>query len=348
MTNLATTHIAMAQSAYDQLQVIRDALCNSPELTAKTDIQSVAHLVDNKIVDNQTTETDLYSLPGDDCAAIPNGDGYQLLAMEGMLPEFVKQDPWHAGWSSVMANVSDIAAMGGRATAVVNAYWHHDQAEAAQMLKGIKKACDVFGVRLAGGHTSMSASHQAGLAVSVLGYATHLLSCHHLRPGQCVYMVADLNGQWHGDKPYWNAVTGKKREQIRSMWNLLPEIAESGLVTSAKDISNGGVLGTLLMMLELTKLGATIDLNEIPAPAGQVDFIRWLKAFQSFGFLLAGPPEHAMEVQQYFSSYHITCKPIGTITERPTVVFDYYEASMEFWDLAQKPITGITFADRKP
>ncbi|WVM89251.1 AIR synthase related protein [Halopseudomonas pachastrellae] len=49
-----------------------------------------------------------------------------MLAIEGMIPRFVEQAPWFAGWSAVMANVSDIAAMGGRATAVVNAYWHHD------------------------------------------------------------------------------------------------------------------------------------------------------------------------------------------------------------------------------
>jgi AIR synthase-related protein len=341
-TNIAINNVASASNANDQLRVIRDALCNSPELNAKEDIQSVANTIDNQI-----PEIDLYSLPGDDCAAIRCSDGYQLLAIEGMLPDFVKHDPWHAGWSSVMANLSDIAAMGGRATAVVNAYWHHDQVEAAQMFKGIQKACEVLGIRLAGGHVSMSSSHQAGLAVAVLGYATHLLSCHHLHPGQCVYMAVDLSGQWHADKPYWNAVTGKPREQIQTMWNLLPEVAESGLVTSAKDISNGGVLGTLLMMLELNKLGATIDLNEIPKPENQVEIIRWLKAFQSFGFLLAGPPEHATEVEQYFGAHHITCKPIGMITEQPTVVFDYNDASMEFWDLAQKPITGMSYADRK-
>jgi selenophosphate synthetase-related protein len=60
---------------------------------------------------------------GDDCAAIPDGDGFLLLAIEGFMNEFVAGDPWFAGWCSVMVNVSDVAAMGGRPIAVVDAIW---------------------------------------------------------------------------------------------------------------------------------------------------------------------------------------------------------------------------------
>ncbi len=34
---------------------------------------------------------------GDDCAAIPDGDGYLLFAIEGFMNEFVAGDPWFAG-----------------------------------------------------------------------------------------------------------------------------------------------------------------------------------------------------------------------------------------------------------
>lgn len=52
--------------------------------------------------------------PGDDAAAIkrPEG-GWDLLAGEGFMPQFVNDDPWFAGWCGVMVNLSDIAAMGG-------------------------------------------------------------------------------------------------------------------------------------------------------------------------------------------------------------------------------------------
>ncbi len=60
---------------------------------------------------------------GDDCAAIADGDGYLLFAIEGMVSDFVRDMPWFAGYSSVMVNVSDIYAMGGRPIAVVDALW---------------------------------------------------------------------------------------------------------------------------------------------------------------------------------------------------------------------------------
>ena len=34
-----------------------------------------------------------------------------LLACEGMQPELVQEDPWFAGWSAVLVNLNDIAAM---------------------------------------------------------------------------------------------------------------------------------------------------------------------------------------------------------------------------------------------
>ena len=51
---------------------------------------------------------------GDDAAAIPDGNGYLLLAIEGFVEDFVAADPWFAGYCGIMVNVSDILAMGGR------------------------------------------------------------------------------------------------------------------------------------------------------------------------------------------------------------------------------------------
>lgn len=39
---------------------------------------------------------------GDDCALIPDGSGYKLLAIEGFINRFVAEDPWFAGWCGVI------------------------------------------------------------------------------------------------------------------------------------------------------------------------------------------------------------------------------------------------------
>lgn len=76
---------------------------------------------------------------GDDCAAIPDGDGYLLFAAEGMLPAFVAGDPWFAGYSAVMVNLSDVAAMGGWPLAVTDVIWSA-RAEAETIWEGMKAA----------------------------------------------------------------------------------------------------------------------------------------------------------------------------------------------------------------
>src|ERR1700761_8725971 len=108
-----------------QLADIAQTLRRSPGIVAKADIAVAAkHL-----------GLSASSVPvGDDCAAIPDADGYLLFAIEGFINAFVAADPWFAGWCGVMVNVSDVAAMGGRPVAVVDAVWCDGASQAEQLL----------------------------------------------------------------------------------------------------------------------------------------------------------------------------------------------------------------------
>ncbi|WP_028876850.1 sll0787 family AIR synthase-like protein [Teredinibacter turnerae] len=330
--------VAAGHDAQSALLNLCDTLRGLPEIAAKRAIQLAAAQA-QEIAPVPLTLTQRYALPGDDCAAFAVADGYQLLAMEGMLPDFVRTDPRAAGWSSVMVNISDIAAMGGRPTAVVNAYWHADGAQAGELLSHMKRACDVFGVTFAGGHSSLREDYTPHLAVAIMGEARRLLSSYHVAAGQRLFMLTDLTGSWHGNLPYWGCVGGKTPEQIRAQWAVPAELAEAGLAVAAKDISNGGVLGTLIMMLELTGCGATLDLSAIPRPPG--DLLRWLRAFQSYGFLLAVEPDKVSGLLNYFRASHLTCCPVGEITDSGTILLDDAGATCEFWNLQQQPLTGL-------
>ncbi|SIR49379.1 sll0787 family AIR synthase-like protein [Pseudacidovorax sp. RU35E] len=286
---------------------------------------------------------------GDDCAVLPLPDGgHQLLAIEGLMPDFVQQQPWFAGYSAVMVNLSDVAAMGGRPTAVVDALWSADEATTAELLRGMRAACAQYGVPLVGGHTNLR-SGSAQLAVAVLGRAERLISSFAARPGDRLLVATDLRGAWQGDAPFWNASTSAPAARLQADLALLPQLAEAGLVDAGKDISMAGVLGTLLMLLECSGCGARVELERLPCPPrthGGPDWhadsdvahaarLRWLGAFPSFGFVLAVRPALAAEVQARFAEHGIACADVGEVQVGTRLDVALGEEQACLWDLAE-------------
>ncbi|MGO4154140.1 sll0787 family AIR synthase-like protein [Cupriavidus sp. YAF13] len=269
---------------------------------------------------------------GDDCAAIADHDGYLLFAIEGMVRDFIDARPWFAGYSAVMVNVSDIYAMGGRPLAVVDAIWSNGVADAAEVLKGMAAASAAYGVPIVGGHSNARSDH-AQLAVAIVGRARRLLSSFAARPGDRLLMAVDLRGAFAEPYPYWNASTEAPPARLRADLELLPALAEDGLCAAAKDISMAGTLGTALMLLECSGVGARIDLDRIPAPAG-VPMARWLTAFPSYGFLLAVREQDAERVSERFRARDIACAEIGVIDDSRRVTIGAGSERALLWDFA--------------
>jgi uncharacterized protein len=269
---------------------------------------------------------------GDDCAAIADGDGHLLFAIEGFVDDFVQGMPWFAGWSGVMVNLSDIAAMGGRAIAVVDALWARDGAAGAPVLQGMAAASAAYGVPIVGGHTNHRSARQ-GLAVAVLGRARQLLSSFNARPGDQLVMAVDLRGAFEDPHPFWNAATSAPPARLRGDLELLPQLAEAGLADTAKDISMAGCIGTALMLLECSRVGANIDLQALPRPAG-VALPRWLQAFPSYGFLLSVRPPQVAAVCDRFAAREIAVAAIGEVTVSPEVWLQHGSERALLWNLA--------------
>jgi AIR synthase-related protein len=276
---------------------------------------------------------------GDDCAAIPDGDGYLLLAMEGLLPEFVATDPWFAGWCAVLVNVSDIYAMGGRPIALVDALWSQTLEQADLLWQGMMAAAQALAVPIVGGHSNCHSPYE-GLAVAILGRAQALLTSFSAQPGDHLLLVIDLMGQLHPRYPFWDAATLASGEKLRSDLALLPYLAEQGLCQTAKDISMGGLLGTTLMLLETSGCGAILNIDAIPCPP-QVPLATWLTCFPSYGFLLSLPAVRIQPVQDLFHRHQLTCEPVGEVTDGSHLSLYWQGESLIFWDLDQTPLTGF-------
>lgn len=281
---------------------------------------------------------------GDDCAAIPEGDGYLLFAIEGFMNEFVAADPWFAGWCGVMVNLSDIAAMGGRPVAVVDAIWADGEVNAAPVLEGMRAAAEMFGVPIVGGHTNIRTA-QSQLSVAVLGKANALLTSFDARPGQRLIAAIDHRGAYREPFSNWNAATTAPIGRQRADLEILPQIAEAGLCHAAKDISQGGIIGTAIMLAECSGVGIDIDIHAVPVPP-DVTMSRWLESFPSFGYLLSVAPEHVDAVIARFAARDITAADIGAITASATVAICSGADHRTIFDHAATPLLGMVEPER--
>ncbi|NIE64285.1 sll0787 family AIR synthase-like protein [Burkholderia sp. Ax-1719] len=280
---------------------------------------------------------------GDDCAALPDGDGWLLFAAEGMVSDLIEAMPWFAGYCSVLVNVSDVCAMGGRPLAVVDVIWSKGLAPAAPVLEGMAAAARQLGVPIVGGHSN-ARSERTQLAVAILGRAKRLLSSFAARPGDRLMMAVDLRGAFVEPYPYWNAATEAPAERIRGDLALLAQIAEEGLCESAKDISMAGIAGTAMMLAECSRVGVRIDLERVPRPA-DVDLSRWMQIFPSFGYLLSVAPRNVDAVRARFEVRGIACDEIGEIHAEPTIDLSLSGEIRTAWRLDEQAF--IVPADRR-
>jgi AIR synthase-related protein len=306
------------------------------ELDLKRDIQIAARAF-GRASQSAWFPTAAPILNGDDAAALPDGDGYVLFAAEGMRTEFLAADPWFCGFCSVLVNLNDIAAMGGRPWAITDVLFM-GAGENERVLEGMVAASEAFGVPIVGGHTSRVGGNSF-LAVSVLGRARRLISGHAARAGQVLLVAVDLRGTFRGLGGNFNAATTAPSDQLRRQLSLLPELAEAGLVSAGKDISMAGVCGSLLMMLETSQVGGRLDLAALPAPP-DVEVFRWLNAFPSFGFVLSVEPSAVSTVCAQFGAAGVACAPVGEVTAGSRLEITHGNERALYWDLSE-PLTGF-------
>jgi AIR synthase-related protein len=305
-------------------------LRQSTGLAAKSDIASVARSLG-------LSGTDAIAV-GDDCAAIPDGDSYLLFAIEGFMNEFVAGDPWFAGWCGAMVNISDVAAMGGRPIAIVNAIWANGEDQAVPVLEGLKQAAHVYSVPVVGGHTNVR-TDRGQLSVAILGRAQKLLTSFDAEPGDVLVAAIDLRGRYREPFSNWEAATDAPAARLRGDLEVLPAIAEAGLSRAAKDISQGGIVGTAAMLAECSGVAIDIDLRSIPRPDG-VPLERWLLTFPSFGYLLAVKPWSAAETIARFATRNIAAAAIGTVSHGSRVAVSDGTSTETIWDFAKAPLIG--------
>lgn len=274
---------------------------------------------------------------GDDCAVIPQTDGWETLVSTDMLVEgvhFLLEDisPYQLGWKSAAVNFSDIAAMGGTpsgsflAIAVpctTGAGWLEE------FLHGYRDISGEYGFPLLGGDTS-SSPDRVSICVTVLGKAPAGTSLKRssARPGDLICVTGFTGDSAAGLDA---VLKGRPREGevpylIDRHYLPHPRIAEgmslarTDGVHAMMDISDG-IGSDIRHIMEESGVGAEIDVDRLPLSdelraycrrfgADPLDFA--LNGGEDYELLFTASPQASIDVPHTV---------IGQITENRGLVW---------------------------
>ena len=290
---------------------------------------------------------------GDDAAAVRLAAGQVLLITTDLLVEQVHFDFTTAtfedvGYKAAVANLSDIAAMGGRPEYLVVAIaipQSRTQGEIIELYRGMMLACRQFGVELVGGDTSAS-PHSLFLCITMTGSVRSdwALTRDGARVGDFVYVTGALGDSLAGlDLLTQTRVDGPTLKQLnrqlgpRAVQYLIdrhlrptPRIKEAQwlsryrLATAAIDLSDG-LSGDLVHLCEQSGVGAEIEISALPmsracrayASFRRLDPSRMaLKGGEDYELLFTVAPKKATALERLAKRMRLRWTRIGTILSK--------------------------------
>ncbi len=318
-----------------ELDGIVKAIREFPGITRKKTIQDVVRFLPTD------TFANVHASEGEDAAAIEFGDSYLLFAADGIMESLLKTNPYYAGYFAVLVNVNDIAAMGGKALAMVDVISVKDDKICSQMLKGMERAVKKFNVPIVGGHTHPDCMYHA-IDISIIGSVPKdqvILSSTAVN-GDDIVFVIDTDGFYPPDLEYaFDTTTNKDDKIVQDQMDAMCTVASEKLAHAAKDMSNPGSVGTMGMLLETSSMGGCIDIDLIPKPEG-VDMIQWLLSYQGCGFAFSCAPENSQRIIDIFSKVGCEGAVVGKVDSSRILRIKSGDEEKVLFDFNKDIITG--------
>jgi selenophosphate synthetase-related protein len=237
----------------------------------------------------------------------------------------------------VLANVNDLAAMGARPVALLDTVVA-SQDVAREVLRGMHWAAGLYDVPVVGGHLTRTTGPPSLSAFGV-GRADRVLSATHAAPGQVLVLGCCLEGRMREDFLFFPSFD-ERGSRLAGDVRLLADLATSGAVVAAKDVSMAGLVGSLAMLLEPHRLGVAVDLDVLPVPPG-VPLDDWLGCFPCLAFLLTCPADRVPDCLGAFRDRGLTAEPLGMLDDSGKVRLSEGGREVVVFDLQEQGITRL-------
>ncbi len=222
------------------------------------------------------------------------------------------------GFKAVSVNVSDIAAMGGRARAVVVAIAGASGAEIREIMLGVEEAATRYGCDIVGGDITDGAT--LVISVTVLGEAEHgPLLRSGARPGDAVYVTGPLGASCAGLREL-NRDPAAAGPNVAAYRRPVARVAEGLLLGAlgahcAVDCSDG-LANALHLLAE--RSGVKITLESLPGVEGATDQDVF-EGGEDYELVFSLAAEFAV-AERFAASGLRTPIRVGLVTEGPAAV----------------------------
>lgn len=277
---------------------------------------------------------------GDDASAIDIGNNQVvLIAADGIWGQIMNVNPYWAGYCAVLVNVNDIAAMGGKPLAMVNIMSIKNDDIYEDLLRGINDGCLKFGVPMVGGHLHPDGdSDSLGVAIVGIAQKDKIITSFGAEVGDKVIVAIDLDGKPHEMFSLnWDTTYDKDAKLVRDQISAVQYLAENDYIKSGKDISNPGILGTLEMLLETSKKGAVVNLEDIPKNEN-MEWVDWLRVYPGSGFVFTADEDYCGYIKEYLARFSIEAEVVGEITDSNSLYLTYRDEKIEVFNQEKNPI----------
>ena len=277
---------------------------------------------------------------GDDASAIDIGNNQVvLIAADGIWGQIMNVNPYWAGYCAVLVNVNDIAAMGGKPLAMVNIMSIKNDDIYEDLLRGINDGCLKFGVPMVGGHLHPDGdSDSLGVAIFGIAQKDKIITSFGAEVGDKVIVAIDLDGKPHEMFSLnWDTTYDKDAKLVRDQISAVQYLAENDYIKSGKDISNPGILGTLEMLLETSKKGAVVNLENIPKNEN-MEWVDWLRVYPGSGFVFTADEDYCGYIKEYLARFSIEAEVVGEITDSNSLYLTYRDEKIEVFNQEKNPI----------
>jgi phosphoribosylformylglycinamidine synthase II len=229
--------------------------------------------------------------PGDAAVLKPVKDSDKGLALCcDVNPNYTSRDPYWGAASAVDESVRNLAAVGARISSILdnlnfgNPEKPERMWELSESAHGLGDMCRTLDIPFASGNVSLYNEGPTGpipptptvMGCGILSHYRHATTMDLKQVGNSVYIVGktgrDLGGSLYLES--MQKATGERVPQtdaktLHGLADALVTAIEKGLVRAAHDCSEGGLAVTLAEMAFAGKLGATVDVAEMPLADGQ-------------------------------------------------------------------------------